>query len=136
MPIKLGTLIAERKLDRTGSKRPVLARLGQPRPSRLAAWECPYQVVGAGNARVRVALGEDALQTVLLACAGLRVELARAHASWLGTGASGIPPFVPDVFGASFTAHLEAVLEKEVAKLSAKLQRAHERKAGRLGTCR
>jgi hypothetical protein len=72
-----------------------------------------------------VALGEDALQAVLLACAGLRKELTRLKASWLGTGASGIPPFLPDVFGAAFTAHLEAIVEKELVKLTAKLERAH-----------
>src|SRR5688500_8230675 len=129
MPIRLGTVIAERTLERAGSKRRVLARLGQARPSRRAPWECPYQVVGAGDPRVRVAFGEDALHTVLLACAGLRGELTRVEASWLGMGAPGIPPYVPDMFGATFTAHLEAVVEREVAKLTAKLRRAYEPKA-------
>lgn len=133
MPIRLGAVIAERTLERAGTKRPVLARLGQPRPSKMASWECPYQVLGAGTGRVRVALGEDALQTVLLACAGLRVELTRVKASWLGMGASGIPPFLPDFLGAAFTVHLEAVVEKELVKFVAKLERAHERKARRLG---
>lgn len=126
MPIRLGTLIAERTLERAGSTRLVFARLGQPRPSRRAPWECPYQVVGGGSARVRVALGEDGLQTVLLACAGLRAELLRIEASWAGTGASGIPPFLPDFLGTAFTAHLEAVVEREVEKFTAKLQRARE----------
>jgi hypothetical protein len=44
----------------------------------------------------------------------------------MSLGVSGIPPFVPDVFGAPFTAHLEAIVEREVAKLAAKLQRASE----------
>lgn len=133
MPTRLGAVIAERTLERAGTKRPVLARLGQPRPSQMASWECPYQVVGAGTGRVRVALGEDALQTILLACAGLRVELTRVKASWLGMGDSGIPPFLPDFLGAAFTVHLEAVVEKELMKFVAKLERAHERKARRLG---
>jgi hypothetical protein len=133
MPIRLGTVIAERTLKRAGSSRPVLARLGKPRGSRRAPWECPYQVVGGGSARVRVALGEDALQAVVLACAGLRAELARIQASWLGIGTSGIPPFLPDFLGAAFTAHLEAVVEREVVKFTAKLQRAHERKARHAG---
>lgn len=125
----LGVVTAERTLERPGSKRPVIARLGRPRRSRRAPWECPYQVVGAGNARVRVALGEDSLQALLLACARLRVELQRIQATWLGLGVTGIPPFVPDMFGAAFTAHLETVLEREVAKLTARLKRAHERRS-------
>jgi hypothetical protein len=46
-------------------------------------------------------------------------------------GASGIPPFLPDFLGTSFTSHLEAVVEREVEKFTAKLKRAHERGAGR-----
>jgi hypothetical protein len=136
MPITLGTVIAERTLERAGSTRPVRARLGQPRPSRRARWECPYQVVGAGDARVRVGLGEDALQSLLDACVGLRTELARVRASWLSQGVSGIPPFIPDVFGKRFTMHLEAIVEGEVAKLTGKLKRAYEAKQQRLNAQR
>ena len=121
---RIGPIIAERLLDRPGSKRPVRARLGTPRPSRRAAWECPYQVIGGGDSRVRVALGEDALQTVILACAALRKELSRVQASWLGTGQTGIPPTIPDGFGPAYTAHLESVIEKELLRLLAKLKRA------------
>jgi hypothetical protein len=130
-PSRLGPIVAERVLERPGSKRPIRARLGTPRPSSRAAWECPYQVAGAGDPRVRVAFGEDALQTVILACAGLRRELTRVGASWLGMGAPGIPPTIPDVFGPAFTTHLESVVEKEVVKLGAKLKRAHEKRARR-----
>jgi hypothetical protein len=126
MPAILGTIIAERHLDRPGSKRRVLARLGRPRRSRRAPWECPYQVVGGLNGQVRRALGEDALQSLLLACVGLRQELDRVGASWLGPGSSGIPPFVPDMFGADFTAHLEAVIEREVAKSVRRLEQIHK----------
>ena len=122
---RIGPIIAERVLERLGSTRPVRARLGVPRPSRRAPWECPYQVIGAGDSRVRVALGEDALQTVILACAGLRKELTRLRASWLGTGQTGIPPSIPDAFGPDYTAHLESVIEKELLRLLAKLKRAH-----------
>lgn len=123
MPARLGMVIAERVLERPGSRRTIRARLGVPRRSRRAPWECPYQVAGAGDARVRVALGEDALQTIILACLSLRMELTRVGASWLGMGTPGIPPFIPDMFGAEFTAHLESVVEKEVLKLLAKLKR-------------
>jgi hypothetical protein len=133
MPSRLGTVVAERILERTGSARRVRARLGRLRPSRRAPWECPYQVLGVGDSRVRVALGEDALQTVVLACAGLRAQLSEALASWLGIGAGGIPPFIPDIFGAQFTARLESVVNKEIAKLTARLKRANERKASRAG---
>lgn len=132
MPIQLGTVIAERILVRPGSTRPVLARLGQPRPSRRAPWECPYQVIGGSSARVRVALGEDALQTVILACQGLRIELTKVKAFWLDVDVGpGIPPYVPDFLGAAFTAHLEAVVEREVDRFVARLRRTHERKSRR-----
>ena len=78
---RIGTIIAERVLERPGSKRPVRARLGVPRPSRRAPWECPYQIIGGRDSRVRVAFGEDALQTIILACAGLRKELTCVRAS-------------------------------------------------------
>jgi hypothetical protein len=39
---------------------------------------------------------------------------------------SGIPPFIPDAFGEQFTTHLEAVVEREVAKLVPRRQRAHK----------
>ena len=32
---------------------------------------------------------------------------------------------MPDAFGAKFTAHLEAVVEREIVKLTAKLERAY-----------
>jgi Domain of unknown function (DUF6968) len=126
----LGTVIAERVLERPGSKRPVRARLGTPRRSRRAAWECPYQVVGGIDSRVRVALGEDALQTVINACMGLRRELNRVNADWLGIGDSGIPPIIPPI-SPEFTAHLESVLEKEFIKLATRLKRKHEARTGR-----
>ena len=62
----------------------------------------------------------------------LRLQLARVQASWLSEGVSGIPPFIPDAFGAQFTMHLEALVEREVAKLAAKLERAYEAKQKRL----
>jgi hypothetical protein len=136
MPVGLGTIIAERKLARSGSRRVVLARLGRPRPSRKAPWECPYQVLGASDGRVRVGLGEDALQSLLHACVGLRLELVRVGATWLSDGVSGIPPFVPDAFGAGFTAHLEALIERELEKLKARLKRAYEAKQQRLKRAR
>jgi hypothetical protein len=122
----LGSVIAERVLQRQGSKRTIRARLGKPRPSRVATWECPFQVVGAGDPRVRLAYGEDALQTVILACAGLRRELTRAKADWLGMGDSGIPPYIPNMFSPALTAHLERVIEKEMRKLLVDLKRAHK----------
>jgi hypothetical protein len=59
--------------------------------------------------------------------------LVLLKASWLGFGGSGIPPFVPDVFGPEFTAHLEAVVDREVATLTKKLERAHKHKLQRAG---
>ena len=134
MPIKLGEVIAERELERLGSKRPIVARLGRPRRSTRAPWECPYQIVGGGEKRVRQAFGEDALQSILLACAGLRQRLQLLKASWLSTGGSGIPPFVPDIFGLEFTAHLEATVDREVGKLVNRLERVHKRKSERKST--
>lgn len=81
-------------------------------------------MLGTGDSRVRVALGEDALQTIILACAGLRRELTRVHASWLGTGQTGIPPTIPDGFGPDYTAHLESLIGKELLRLLTKLKRA------------
>jgi hypothetical protein len=64
------------------------------------------------------------------------MELVRVGASWLSDGVSGIPPFVPDAFGAEFTAHLEALIERELEKLTARLKRAYESKQRRLKRAR
>jgi hypothetical protein len=80
-------------------------------------------VSGAGDARVRVAYGEDALQTVILACVGLRNELAKTKASWLGLGDSGIPPVIPYV-SPEVAAHLEAVVGAEMNRITTKLKQA------------
>jgi hypothetical protein len=85
--------------------------------------------VGGADGRVKRAFGEDGLQTILLACEGLRGELQLVGASWLGLGSSGIPPSIPYIFGTEFTGRLEALVEREVVKLTAKLKRAHERRA-------
>ena len=127
MAITLGEVIAERTLEPLGSRRQVVARLGRPMPSTRAPWECPYQIIGGDETRVRRALGEDALQSMLLACAGLRQRLQLLKASWLNTGGPGIPPFG----GVEFTAHLEAKIDREVAKLVNRLARAHTRNSER-----
>lgn len=81
---------------------------------------------------MRFGLGEDALQSLLHACVGLRMRLVQVHASWLSEGVSGIPPFIPDAFGAQFTTRLETLIESEVARLVARLKRAYEAKQKRL----
>jgi hypothetical protein len=123
MPHRLGPVIAERTLQIPGSKRPALARLGTPRPSRRASWECPYQVTGIRDSRVRVVYGEDALQTIILACVALRNALSKRHASWLGLGDSGIPAVIPYI-APEITAHLEAVVHSEMNKVTKKLKHA------------
>jgi len=123
---QLGPVIAERTIEIPGSKRPALARLGTPRPSRRAPWECPYQVTGIRDHRVRVAFGEDALQTIILACVGLRNELSKLEGSWLGLGDSGIPAVIPYI-SPEVTAHLEAVVTSEINRLATKLKDAVSR---------
>jgi len=77
-----------------------------------------------------VAHGEDALQTIILACVGLRNDLSKARATWLGLGDSGIPAVIP-YLSAEVTDHLEGVVNTELDQLVTKLKRAVELKGKR-----
>jgi hypothetical protein len=73
--VKLGTVIATRKLTLAGVKT-VTVRIGKPElfPDGLN-WYCPYQVDGIGNGRVRRAGGIDAVQALQLALKMIGADL-------------------------------------------------------------
>jgi hypothetical protein len=127
----LGPVVAERVLERPNSKRPIRARLGTPRPSRHGdgEWECPFQILGASDRRIRFGYGVDSLQALLNACLYLRRQLTLAKASWMGMGTTGIPPMIPEVMGPAFTAQLESMVQQEFAKVLSTLKRAHKKGA-------
>ena len=125
MPISLGPIIAERQLV-LASGRFVFARLGRPRRSTAGPWECAYQVAVSRASRVRRAVGEDAMQALLLAFVGLRAQLVAARASWLSPGDPGIQAFIPSAFGLEFAAELEALVDRAVVKRASQLERRHQ----------
>ena len=89
MDIKLGAIIAERRLRVTGQPElDVRVRIGMPQPfsNDSRNYYCPYQISGLGNKKVKYAGGVDALQALELAICILPAELnvLRRHCPALG----------------------------------------------------
>jgi len=79
MKVDLGQVIAERRLrDEDQPEREVWVRVGLPCVSPEGPhgdYVCPYQISGAGDEKVRYAVGVDSLQALELALLVLPSEL-------------------------------------------------------------
>jgi len=115
MPRKLGTIIATRELRDAGSDRTLEVQIGSPRRSGRV-WECPFRIKGLG--RVQVACGVDALQALLMAVEGIRVEIASSgkELSFLEEGDGGVPRYVPGWYGPTLSQRIGSLIDRELRK--------------------
>ena len=101
--MELGTVVAERDfelVDEAGVRRPVLLRLGLPRPADVD-WVCPFEIADGQTSIAHVAYGVDGVQALLLALARADADLrfharsAGARLEWLGRDELGLPGVRP-----------------------------------------
>jgi len=89
-PMKLGEVIAERKLVAMKGRKKVeiVVKLGRPvRFDGGPGFRCPIQIKGIGDEKVTFAAGEDSMQALHLALKTIGIELFLRHKdyqfSWL-----------------------------------------------------
>ena len=119
--------IAARRVFTSPGGKPVVLTLGVPRPVPGSDWGCALQITGLNSSwgRPRYVFGIDGLQALHLAmnCAGAVLESAKIKLDWLGqTEDLGMPKFLP-VLPKAQRDRLEAIVEREVAKCWARVQR-------------
>jgi hypothetical protein len=129
----LGTVIAERSLMIVGQGDSLARiRIGKPRKDRATGDSfCPFILEGIGEQKVRRAWGIDSMQALQNALQAVRLELA-PHAEdleWEGgqDGGLGFPKTIPDLFGPTFTRHLEGLMDREVDRFARTLEATHRR---------
>jgi hypothetical protein len=99
---EIGRLIAQRELrgNVDGKSRSVRVLVGEPvripEEGKLSAYyECPIQVIGAGDDHIQSIAGEDSMQALVLALKFLGTELARIQEhfdlTWEGEHDLGFP---------------------------------------------
>lgn len=126
----LGTVIAERTLTLVEhADALVRIRVGRPRKERATGdYFCPFSIEGIGDRKLRDARGIDSMQALQNALQAIRLELAphTSSLSWAGgqEGWLGFPKVIPDLFGPTFTHHLEAMVDQEVDRFARTLERA------------
>lgn len=129
-------VIITRKLRRYYStSRTVLIRIGKPRKVSAAEWECAYEVTNMGMRQVMYGRGIDGFQSLIQAIEGVRVFLEKngKELSWEGgeKGETGVPRYVPGIFGKRFAQHLGKLIDREIVRMSRVAERRYlERKKG------
>lgn len=113
--------IATRTLRETSSDAAIQVRIGRPRrPRNKSDWTCEFQIRGLGDDRIRRAMGVDSLQALILTLEGVRRALEQSGFSltWIGgeDGEHGVPRAVPAFFGRRFSARIDKMIDKEIAK--------------------
>lgn len=120
-------LTAERRLQSVDNPaRIVSVQIGKPYNIKNE-WRAPYRVLGIGRARSGFAVGEDAVQALMLVFEAVRAELDRGNTalSWLSgePGDVGFPRLIPTSFGQVFMKKCEALMDKQVVQLMEKLRK-------------
>jgi ATP-dependent Clp protease ATP-binding subunit ClpA len=88
---QLEPVIAERVLHSAKLNAQIVVRIGIPREMVNKQFVTPYQVVGLGDANVRLAAGADAVQALQLAFLLIGAELKSCDVRWAGGPDSGFP---------------------------------------------
>lgn len=121
-PERLGRAIATREL-RDDRGKTVTVRIAAPTADKQGDWICEFQIEGLGRKAVRSASGIDALQALMMAFEGIRVEIMKSKRplQWVGgePGDPGFPRQVPSYFGLAFSKKIEHIIDSEVEKFSA-----------------
>jgi hypothetical protein len=124
--------IAARRVFHLPNGKPVVLTIGVPQPVPGSDWGCAVQITGmnTGWHRPRYVFGIDGLQALHLAmkCADAVLESANEKLIWLGEPGLGMPKFLPGV-PEPLQDRLEAIVEREAAKLWRSAVRARRRKS-------
>lgn len=120
-------LVAERRLQAVGNPtRVVSVQIGRPYKIKNE-WRAPYRVLGIGRARTGFAVGEDAVQALMIVFEAVRADLDREKTalSWLSgePGDVGFPRLIPTSFGQLFMKECESLMDKQVFRLMEKLRK-------------
>jgi ATP-dependent Clp protease ATP-binding subunit ClpA len=86
----LEPVIAERTLELVKLNAQVIVKIGMPRKSN-GKFITPYQIIGLGDANVRLAAGVDAVQALQLALSLIGAELKNSDLRWARGLDSGFP---------------------------------------------
>jgi hypothetical protein len=93
--VDLGTVIAERVLQATKLGMEVRVRIGCPRKTTTGEFITTYQIVGAGDEKVRFAAGLDAVQSLQLVFSMIGADVHHGlkdyHFQWADGDDSGFP---------------------------------------------
>ena len=120
---KLNNVIVTRKLHHIvpGGKIS-LVRIGRPRKVSDIEWKCPFHITNIGMHEIQFAHGIDALQSLIQAIEGSRVFLEKSGItlSWAGgeEGETGLPRYVPTIYGKEFADHLHKLIDCEIEKFA------------------
>jgi hypothetical protein len=93
--VELGTVIAERVLQSPKLAQQVIVRIGCPQKTVSGDFITPYQIVGAGDEKVRFAAGLDSVQSLQLVFqmlgAVIHYGLKEYQLRWADGGDPGFP---------------------------------------------
>lgn len=113
--------LVERKLETADGRAHVGVHIGAPEDDS-GKWRCAYSMSRGDAEETQYAYGLDGLQALLMAFEGARVLVERSGArlKWAGgePGDAGIPRFVPQAFGLTFSRMLGSIIDTEVERLS------------------
>lgn len=125
----LGRIIASRVLTEENARNSkITITVGAPRRVEADHWLCPFLIEGIVESGIHYGYGVDALQSLLVAVAGIRWHLEQTGRCfiWLGDD-HGIPQQVPTAYGRTFAQRVEKAIERESKRVQ--LGRLRARKA-------
>jgi hypothetical protein len=114
--------IATRRL-RDGKKTATVA-IGSPERVKSDQWRCPCRITIGRRGRVTWVYGLDALQALQIALEFIRSELEGKKLTWEGgeSGDAGVYRVVTTALNLSMKTHLNAVIDRELAKINEMLR--------------
>jgi hypothetical protein len=81
-------------------------------------WECAFYLTNIGMTEIQFGHGIDSVQALIQAIEGARVFLEKSGKEliWEGgkKGETGIPRYVPAIYGKNFTEHLYRIIDCEL----------------------
>ncbi len=110
-----GRIIASRVLtEKSARDHKITVVIGAPRRVEADHWLCPYLIEGIVDSGIQYVPGVDALQSLLLALQGARLNLEQTGRSFIWFGDDhGIPRQVPTDYGRTFEQRVEKAIERE-----------------------
>jgi hypothetical protein len=88
--------------------------MGAPRRVEADCWLCPFLIRGIVESGIHYAVGSDALQSIIMALAGIRLYLNQTGRQFIWFGDDhGIPRHVPTDYGRTFAQRVDRAIERE-----------------------